>query len=286
VTNWVRALRPRQWAKNGFVLAPLLFAGELRLGGLLYAALLAAGAFSLAASGTYLVNDIVDREADRKHPKKKHRPIAAGAISTTQALVAAALLFGVATTIAFLTSARVGVFLLIYIALTQAYNFGLKKVVVVDAFVLSIGFVLRLLAGAAAIEVEVTIWLLLCGGLLALFLAFAKRRHELIVLGAESGSHRAVLRDYTTSFVDQASTVLLSTTLFSYVMYTITSETAQEVGSDAFAFSALFVVFGMLRYLFLVDRGAAGDPTDALFKDYQLLGTVIIWIGYCAWILR
>lgn len=282
---WVKAVRPHQWTKNAFVLAPLVFAGQLGVPAAVGAAIVAAIAFSLAASATYLINDVLDREADAAHPLKRNRPIASGAITVVHALVAAGILVSLSLVIAFRVDTRVGLILAAYIGLTQLYNLRLKHVVVVDAFVLSLGFVLRLLGGAAAIHVEVTIWLLLCGGLLALFLAFAKRRQELLALGDDAGRVRAVLEDYNISFLDQASSVLLSTTLISYVMYTITSETAQAAGPNEFAFSAIFVLFGMLRYVYLIDRGTVGDPTDAVFSDMSLLWTIIAWILYCAWVL-
>ena len=199
---WGSVLRPRQWVKNLFILAPLLFSGQLRHADSLERALAALAIFCGLSSGVYLFNDLIDRESDRVHPRKRRRAIAAGAISASHAVVAAAVLLAASATGAFALKQSVGVLAAVYIGLNLAYSLWLKHVVILDVFTIALFFVLRLLVGAAAVAVVPSIWLLLCGGLLALYLAFAKRRHELESLKEMSGRHRAVLAECSTAFLD------------------------------------------------------------------------------------
>jgi 4-hydroxybenzoate polyprenyltransferase len=157
--------------------------------------------------------------------------------------------------------------------------------VIVDVFVIAAFFVMRLVAGALAVNVKPSIWLLLCGGLLALYLGFAKRRHELVLLGGGSPTHRAVLADYSTTFLDQLSVVLLSVTIVSYIMYTLESDTARIVGSESLSYSTAFVLYGVLRYLYLVHRNEGGNPTETLLTDRSLLAAVVLWGAYCGAII-
>jgi hypothetical protein len=153
-------------------------------------------------------------------------------------------------------------------------------------FAVSSFFLMRLLAGAAVVQVAPSIWLLLCGGLLALYLGFAKRRNELVTLGSGSSDHREVLRKYGPEFLDQMSAVLLSVTVVSYLMYTLSSETAERVGSDILAYSVVFVLYGVFRYLYLSHRhGGGGDPSETLLTDKPLMGSVFLWVAYCGWVI-
>jgi 4-hydroxybenzoate polyprenyltransferase len=179
------------------------------------------------------------------------------------------------------TGLDVAAVLVAYLTLNVLYGLWLKNVVIVDVFAIAAFFVMRLLAGAFAVNVAPSIWLLLCGGLLALYLGFAKRRHELVLLGGGSPSHRAVLAKYNTPFLDQLSVVLLSVTVVSYIMYTLESETSQLVGNDALTYSAAFVLYGVLRYLYLVHRNADGNPTETLLTDRPLMAAVVLWGLYC-----
>jgi 4-hydroxybenzoate polyprenyltransferase len=228
---------------------------------------------------------VIDREADRKHPRKSARPIASGVISPTSALTVATVLSLAGVSAGAVTGVRVAGVLLAYLALNVLYSVWLKDVVIVDVFAIAAFFVMRLLAGAFAVNVAPSIWLLLCGGLLALYLGFAKRRHELVLLGGGSESHRAVLAKYNTPFLDQLSVVLLSVTVVSYIMYTLESETSQLVGNDALTYSAAFVLYGVLRYLYLVHRNADSNPTETLLTDRPLLAAVVAWALYCGAII-
>jgi len=281
VRDWVRLARPRQWVKNTFLLAPLLFSGRALDPHAQLAALGALVAFCLLASAIYIGNDIVDAAADRAHPVKRNRPIAAGRISPLAAAGAASLLLAGALALAWKLGPGLTAVAVSYVVLNVIYSFRLKHVVLLDVFVIASFFILRLLAGATAIGVQPSVWLLLCGGLLALYLGFTKRRHELTLLGDASSAHRAVLSHYTAELLDQIAVVLLSATVISYVMYTRESATAAAVGSDALSYSTVFVIYGVFRYLYLVHRKNGGSPTETLLTDRSLLLAVLAWLVYC-----
>ena len=284
--SWARLFRPHQWVKNFFVLAPLLFSGKALDSAAQLRSLLAFLVFCGLASSVYIFNDVIDRDSDRAHPTKRSRPIAAGSIGVPQALLVAGLLLIASIASAFLVSPALGGIAVSYLALNILYSVWLKHVVIIDVFAISAFFVLRLLSGAAAVDVRPSVWLVLCGGLLALYLGFAKRRHELLLLGNGSAAdHRAVLTEYSTAFLDQLSVVLLSVTIVSYIMYTLESETARAVGGEALSYSTVFVLYGVLRYLHLVHRREDGNPTDTLLTDKGLLAAVVLWVVYCGLVL-
>ncbi len=282
---WIRAIRPEQWLKNGFVLSPLVFSGMALIWDAQWRALVAFASFCAVASAVYLLNDVIDREADRRHPRKATRPIASGLITPGSALVGASLLGIAGLAAGALAGTGVAAVLLAYIALNALYGAWLKHVVIVDVFAIAAFFVMRLVAGAVAVGVTPSIWLLLCGGLLALYLGFAKRRHELVLLGGGSQAHRAVLASYSTPFLDQLSVVLLSVTVVSYIMYTLESDTARIVGSEALSYSTAFVLYGVFRYLYLVHRNEGGNPTETLLTDRPLMAAVVLWGAYCGAII-
>lgn len=283
--DWIRLIRPRQWAKNGFVVAPLLFSGQFTDGTLVVRAAAAFGLFCLLASGVYCWNDVADRAADRNHPTKRNRPIASGAISPRSGIVAGSLLIGGALTGAWLLSPWLGTVMLAYIGLSVVYNRVLKSLVILDVFAIATFFLLRLIAGSVAVAVQPSVWLLLCGGLLANYLGFSKRRHELAIMGEDSTTHRSVLEHYDIRLLDQMSVILLSVTVVSYLMYTLSSQTAAEVG-DLLSYSTVFVLYGMFRYLYLVHfAGKGGDPTETLLRDKALLIDVALWLAYCGWVI-
>ncbi len=274
-----RLMRPHHWIKNTFVLAPLLFARKLTDPSALVHAVAAFFAFSFGASAVYVMNDILDAPQDRLHPAKRNRPLAAGRVSTT----AAWLLSGTLAFLALAPSRRLlpGLFcrwLLLYMLVNVCYSFVLKRVVIIDVMLVALGFVLRVLGGAAAIGVEASSWLLMCTYLLALFLGFGKRRHELVML--ERGEdHREVLRNYGTYFLDQMIAVVTASTTISYALYTISDQTCTKFGGDRLGYTVPFVLYGIFRYLYLVhqqDRG--GDPTTLLLCDVPLLTDVLLWV--------
>ena len=283
--DWIRLIRPQQWIKNAFVLTPLLFSGKF----LDFAADLRAGlafiSFCFLASAVYAWNDILDREGDRQHPTKRLRPVAAGRISVSAAAWSGLILAAVGLAGCAVLGPPVLVVAIAYLGLNVLYSFRLKHVVVIDVFCVAGFFILRLLAGARAVSVVTSIWLLLCGGLLALYLGFAKRRHELVLLGSGSSQHRTVLADYSPAFLDQMSGVLLSVTIVSYIMYTLSPEKLAEIGSHRLTYSTGFVLYGVFRYLFLVHQREGGNPNDVLFTDRALLASVVLWFLYCFWVI-
>jgi len=283
--TWMALFRPSHWVKNGFIVAPLLFSGKAGDVDLMLRTGLGAALFSLLSSGVYAINDVVDRRADGAHPDKRHRPVARGAIAPGTALAAGiglvvvALAGGVALDIRFATVAAA------YLGLNVLYSQWLKRVVLLEVFVLAAFFLLRLEAGAVLIGVVPTVWLLLCGGLLALFLGFSKRRHELTLLGEGSAGHRAVLGEYSPALLDQITTVLLSATVISYIMYTLASDTARVVGSSRLTWSTAFVLYGMFRFLYLVHRREGGSPAETLWSDRPQAVTIALWALYSAWVI-
>ena len=263
------------------MLSPLVFSGRALIWDAQWRALFAFAAFCAVASAVYLMNDVIDAAADRLHPAKASRPVAAGLISPSAAIAASVLLAVIGLVVGGFAGRGVVMVLLAYLALNVLYGGWLKNVVIIDVFAIAAFFVMRLVAGAEAVSVKPSVWLLLCGGLLALFLGFAKRRHELVLLGGGSHGHRAVLASYSTTFLDQLSVVLLSVTIVSYIMYTLESETARLVGSETLSYSTAFVLYGVLRYLFLVHRNQGGNPTETLLTDRPLMAAVGLWAVYC-----
>ena len=283
--EWIQLARPQQWVKNFFVLAPLLFSGRALQSEWVFRSIGAFVMFCLLASTIYLWNDAADAEADRAHPTKRQRPIASGRIGKRQAMSVGVVLLLAAMALAWRLGPVVFGLAGTYVALNVLYTLRLKQMVLLDVFAIAAFFLLRLLAGSAAIEVRPSVWLLLCGGLLALYLGFTKRRHELSVLGASSAEHCSVLSHYSTGFLDQMSSVLLAVTIVSYIMYTVSSETARQVGDDSLSYSTVFVLYGVFRYLYLVHQRNGGSPTRTLLTDRSLLVTVVLWVAYCGWVI-
>lgn len=283
---WIALLRPRQWLKNTFVLVPLLFSGSLADVSSILAAIAAFALFCAVASGVYCWNDVMDREDDVAHPTKCRRPVAAGLIRPRDALLAGSLLIAAGATASFLLATKLGLVMIAYIGLNALYNYVLRAEVILDIFAIAGFFVLRLVAGAAAISVVPSIWLLLCGGLLALYIATSKRRQELVLLGGRGQEQRGVLQHYDIALLDHLSVVLLSVVIVAYVMYTLTSETAAATGSERLSYSTVFVLYGLFRYLYASRARTNGsDPTDTLLADKPTMLVAVAWFAYCFWVL-
>lgn len=274
---YVKLARPQQWIKNAFVLPGLVFGHALHDPEKVTAALLATFAFCLMSSAVYAMNDVFDRERDREHPDKRRRPIASGEISTRAAVVFGAMLGACALAAGFAASPMVVAILAAYALMNLGYSLGLKRVPVVDVFIIAAGFMLRILAGTVGIGIEPSRWLLLCGFLVTLFLGFAKRRAELIRLADDAGKHRPVLDAYTESFLDAAILVCATGMVVAYGLYTISPDTLAQHGTDL-TLTLPFVLFGTFRYLFLLrHRGGGGDPSNELLDDRWLLGSAAGW---------
>ena len=276
---FVRSLRPEQWSKNSVVFAGLLFGGRLTQGPEYLTAAVSTFLVFCGLSGTvYIVNDIADRAADAGHPLKRRRPIAAGALAPGPALAGAAVLAVACLAGAFAVSIRLGLVSLAYLGLLSLYSFWLKHLVILDVLTIAVGFVLRAVAGAVAVSVMISPWLLICVTLLAVFVSLAKRRHELTLLGAGAGGHRASLAAYSPYLLDQMISVVTAATLVAYIVYTTSSDTAARVGSGALSLTIPFVLYGLFRYLYLVhqeDQG--GSPTNMLVTDRGLMVCVALW---------
>ena len=276
--NLLISLRPGQWTKNLFVFAALVFAQRLGDMDAVMKAVIAFFVFCALSSTVYLINDVLDREQDRRHPLKAHRPIASGALSPTLALTAAAAV-GIAAMIAasalgwqfFQTAAA-------YVVLLIAYSAFLKHIVILDVLTIAAGFTLRAAAGAAAIAVPMSHWLLVCTTLLALFIALSKRRHELTLLTDTAIDHRPILSDYTPYLLDQMISVVTASTLIAYVFYTISPETTAKFGTDLLSLTIPFPLYGIFRYLYLVHlRDKGGSPSELVVNDRPLLACVGLW---------
>jgi 4-hydroxybenzoate polyprenyltransferase len=272
----VAALRPHQWTKNLLVFAPLALSKHLFEADAFLSASLAFALFCGLSGTVYLINDLADLERDRLHPKKRLRPLASGALSVSAARAAAVLLgllcLGLSALLggAFLATAAA------YVALNLLYSYALKHVVILDVISISLGFVLRAVAGAVAISVHFSDWLVVCTLLLAVFLALAKRRHELVTLAGTD--HREILAEYSTYLLDQMIAVVTASCLMAYVFYTLAPETVEKYRTDRLAFTIPFVLYGIFRYLYLVHgKEEGGSPTDLLLTDRPLLADVALW---------
>lgn len=285
--QYLKLLRPHQWVKSGFVFVGLLFGHAWHDTELVMQVVLAATAFALAASAIYVVNDLSDRERDREHPKKRHRPLASGAVSVTQALLLAGACLVASLMLAHAVSNVVLLIILFYVALNVAYSAGLKHVVLLDVFIISAGFMLRILAGTLGVGIAPSHWLLLCGLMLTLFLGFAKRRAEINVLASNAASHRAVLDDYDPVLLDKLIGICAAGAIISYSLYTVSAQTVALHGSENLIATVPFVVYGIFRYLFLLHRrGGGGDPAAALLADPHLLVACGGWFATLLFLLR
>ncbi len=278
--NHLRALRPHQWIKNFFVFAALVFSRRLTDPDAALRTLVAFGAFCAVASAIYLVNDVADYERDRVHPTKRNRPIASGAISRGTALVMAALLAPLGAAAAFWLNVPTGVIISCYGVINLTYSLWLKHVVLLDVFIIALGFLLRVTVGAVSIPVPISPWLLICTFFIALFLGICKRRHELVTLGEDAASHRGILAHYNTPFIDKMVSALAGMTVMSYALYTIDPRVAARLGTDGLVLTVPFVLFGIFRYLYLVHlRQKGGSPTEVVLTDPGMQTTIALYLG-------
>jgi 4-hydroxybenzoate polyprenyltransferase len=276
--NLLIASRPGQWTKNLLVFAGLLFGRRLFDAAAVLEALAAFGIFCGLSSAVYLINDIVDRESDRRHPLKAKRPIASGALPVSTAL-SAAITIGAAMMAASLALGwRFTTVAASYVALQGLYSGPLKHIIIIDVLTLAGGFVLRAIAGAVAVHVGFSHWLLVCTTLLAVFVGLAKRRHEIVLLAETAASHRPILGEYSAYLLDQMIAVVTASTLIAYVFYTVSPETQQKFGTPWLGVTIPFPLYGIFRYLYLVHRRAGGgSPADLFLTDRPLLVCVALW---------
>ncbi len=289
ISEYVRLMRPEQWVKNVFVVVPLIFSKNLFNISLFSGSLLTFVSFCCAASSIYLINDIADRDLDRIHPVKKNRPIASGAVSIFEGWILAVIL--ICASFIFLCvgnvhlAAAVPIFL--YIGINLLYSFRLKKVVLIDVFVIAAGFILRILAGGYAIDVKISNWLIMTTLFISIFLGIAKRRSEFVHInnGAENSmseggtSTRKVLQDYDLSLIDQILSISAASVIIAYALYTVSQRTVAAFQTEALIFTTVFVVYGIFRYLYLIHRLGLGEsPTSALLRDRSMVVNIVLFI--------
>jgi 4-hydroxybenzoate polyprenyltransferase len=274
----LRLLRIKQWTKNIFVFAALVFSKQLLNPPSVLLSLRAFFAFCFTASFIYVMNDIADRERDRLHPKKRHRPIASGELSLRSAFVIAAILLGLISLFIYGLDWRFVMCIIAYLLMNLAYSFYLKDVVLIDVFVIAIGFMLRVIGGALVLNVARSSWLILTTMFLSLFLGIAKRRGELIALGASAASGatgyhtRKVLAEYSVEFTEQMTTICAAGFVFSYALYTVSDRTVNMFGTENLIFTTPFVLYGVFRYLYLLHKKMLGEnPTDVVLSDVPML---------------
>jgi 4-hydroxybenzoate polyprenyltransferase len=271
---YLRLARPKQWTKNGFVLAGVVFAHEALVVSSVASALLAFVAFCALSGAVYAANDVLDVEEDRKHPLKRRRPVASGAVSARSAMVFAVVLVTCGLALGFAVDVGVGLAGVVYLALQAVYTTLLKHTAILDVMSISAGFVIRALAGVAAVGSPISPWLIVCTALLTLFLGFSKRRHEIASLGDAATAHRKNLRDYSVPLLDEMMNIMISATIIAYVLYTII-----EYETYYMMASIPFVVYGVFRYMLLVHRNGGGNPDTLLLRDRPLQITLVLWLA-------
>lgn len=282
LTYFLISLRPKQWMKNVFIFAPMIFSLHMFQASYIWRSLLAFLLFSLVTGCVYVLNDVLDREKDGLHPEKKNRPIAAGKLAARPALLLAAALL--ATVLAAVACFDYGFFLitLFYVGLNLLYSLFLKTVVIIDIMVIALGFVLRVMIGGAVNDVPLYPWILITTFLLAIFLALIKRRQELLKIQElhPEAVTRRTLESYNAAMLDQMISVATATTLISYIMYVLSPDVQQKFGTGNLFYTVPFVLFGIFRYLFLsYARGRGESPSDIITSDLPFTLNLVLWVA-------
>jgi 4-hydroxybenzoate polyprenyltransferase len=272
------SLRPAQWTKNLIIFAGLIFGLQLFEPASLARACAAFVIFCALSGVVYLVNDVADRDADRRHPMKSRRPVASGALPVQVAVLSAVVIGVLALGAAFWLNREFGLVSAAFTAMLALYSFAFKHVVIIDVLTIAMGFVLRAVAGAVAIQVPISHWLLMCTILLALFIALSKRRHEIVLLADDAPGHRRILGEYSPYLLDQMISVVTASTLMAYAFYTISPETVAKFQTDGLGLTLPFPLYGIFRYLYLVhQKEGGGSPAAMLLNDRPLLTCVALW---------
>jgi 4-hydroxybenzoate polyprenyltransferase len=272
--------RPSHWVKNLILFAALIFAREYGIPEKIGLAVLAFTAFCLGTSAVYLFNDVIDRKQDQQHPIKSKRPIASGQVPIGAAIVVAIILLSGGIVFSLIINVATLLALMLYVVINIAYSIALKHIVIIDVMTIAAGFVLRAVAGGLAISVPISPWLLVCTTLLALFMGFGKRRHELSLLTDSAGNHRRSLDDYSLPFLDQMISVVTASTVVAYAFYTLSPEVVEHFKTRWLSSTIPFVLYGIFRYQFLIfKREEGGSPTQLLLTDPPLLICVVLWLA-------
>lgn len=284
--EYLRLLRPRQWFKNVFVFAGLVFSQQFLHPESIEKSIYAFIVFSFLSSSGYIINDIIDYREDSEHPVKSKRPIAAGKITRMPAAFLAAGLMCAALAAAFFLSIDFFLVCLLYGGLMLLYSSAIKNIVILDVLFVAFGYVLRAIAGAVVIKVEISSWLLLCTLLLALFLVISKRRTEIVLLGADASKHRRILGQYSPELLNQMIAVVTAACIVAYCLYTLSPETITKFGTKNLILTVPFVVYGIFRYLFITYQKAQTDiPERVLLQDLPLQICLFAWIVSCILII-
>lgn len=274
----LRLFRYQQWIKNTFVFAALIFSQHLANKSYALAVSEAFALFCMVSSGIYIFNDIFDLKQDRVHSVKRHRPLASGRIKIPLAWLLFFILIGISIPLSFLLHPHFGYVLSLYVFINIAYSLYLKGVVILDVMTLALGFVLRAIAGGVVIQIPVSSWLIVCTALIALFLGFGKRRHELIMLNESASGHRDILKEYSPYFLDQMISVVTASTVIAYIFYTMSKEVQEKLHTQYLEFTIPFVLYGIFRYLYLVhQKKGGGNPTQELLTDRPLIINSVLW---------
>jgi len=273
------SMRPKQWTKNCFIFAALLFSKSIFDVSLSLKAILAFIVFCFISGCVYIFNDLTDLKRDKIHPIKSRRPLASGRLKVSHAILALVIVTPFALGVSLYLSASFFVVSLIYLLVQLAYCFSLKDIVILDVFAVTLGFVLRVAAGAVVIDVEISSWFLICTTLLALFLALGKRRHELITLKLEAKNHRKVLEEYSPYLLDQMISVVTASTVITYSLYAMSEQTVSKVGTRNLIYTVPFVLYGVFRYLYLIhEKSEGGSPETILVTDKPLIIDILLWV--------
>ena len=288
IVNLVKLSRPKQWIKNFFVFAALIFSKHIFDLKFLLESLLAFAIFCIASSAVYVLNDILDVDADRSHPKKKFRPIASGEISIKTALIFLLFLLIIAAVPCFFMKPIFTFVIILYIVSNFLYSWKIKSIVLADVFFISFGFMLRVLGGAAAISVSVSSWMVLTAIFISLFLAISKRRGELsqVINQDNIEKQRKVLREYSIEYADQLNTIAAAGTIISYALYTVSDRTVMTFGTEKLIYTTPFVIYGIFRYMYLIHQKNMGEsPTSIVTKDISIVLNVFFWFIACVVII-
>lgn len=278
--NYIHLLRPKHWIKNIFIFAALIFSLNLFNKVKLIASLQSFFAFCLASSFVYIINDIIDIEQDRKHPKKRNRPIASGKISIKNAIIISIVCLITSIISAYFINLNTLIIIIIYIFVNIFYSMKIKNVVILDVMFIALGFILRMIAGSTAIEVSFSNWILLTTFCISLFLGFGKRRGEILLQNNNTQKNtRFVLKLYSTQFLDYMIISSVTLTIISYALYTIDLEVIKRFGTDKLIYTVPLVIYGIFRYLYVIYKSDSnGDPTEVVLKDKSIISVVLLWI--------
>jgi len=278
IKNLIKTIRPHQWVKNVFIFTALIFSEHLFEQVYLLKTFYAFLIFSFVSGCVYIFNDIVDYEKDKVHPIKAKRPIASDQLPRVTALIFAIILLSSSLSFAYVIRIDFFIILLVYLTINFFYTIKLKEIILIDVFSIASGFILRVVSGAVIINVPISRWFIVCTLALALFLGFAKRRHEVVLLGKAGTGHRLVLAEYSRRFLDQIITILSTSIIVSYLLYTIDPDTIYKFGTDRLIFTSIFVFYGVFRYMYLIDKNrGTGDPSKVVFTDPGIAISVALW---------